>query len=388
MRGNHKGGRLAPTLFLSLGAILLQNACTPSGSIGPDPCAVPGTICTVAGTGLSAFDGDGRGALKTSFYHPLDIDFDLKGRPLILDFNNLRIRRLNEDSTIETVMGLDYEASPVEGALAIETTLHHASDISMDREGRYFVAGNHAPVVFLVDTANRVHVLAGNGDFGEDGDGGPAIQARFFAPFGVLPDERGGFYVSDIEAHAVRYVDSDGIIHAVAGNGTAGYSGDGGMGRGAQLRSPTRMALDDQGRLYICDTDNHAVRRINADASIETIAGGGELGYSGDGGPATEAELNTPYDLRFSPAGDLYIADTGNNVIRRIRVDDGIIETVVGSGQPGFAGDGEGADRCQLDRPSGINFSPDGAMWIADTYNQRVRRVAGFLTASSLVARP
>ena len=364
---------------LAGGLLVPDSGCTPPGSGGPrNPCDVPGTICTLAGTGLSLFDCDGKAALETSFYYPLDIEFDATGRTLILDFNNLRVRRLNDDGTIETIMGLDYEDTPIEGALATETPLHHASDIEMDHLGRLYVAGGHASVVFLVNTDNRVRIVAGNGDFGNDGDGGPALEARLSTPFGVLPDDRGGFYISDLDAHAVRYVDSNGIITTVAGNDTRGYSGDDGPGTEARLDSPTRMALDGAGRLYICDTGNHAIRRLDTDGTIHAFAGTGAPGYVGDGGPAVEAVLDTPYDLRFAPDGALYVADTGNNVIRRIDAG-GIIETVVGTGEAGFQGDHGGAADCRLNRPSGINFATDGSMWIADTHNQRVRRVAAFL---------
>jgi hypothetical protein len=376
----HQGARAVRPVGVAV-ALLLATAGCPSASpmVPPDPCDLPGTICTVAGTGLSLFDGDGRDALQTSFYYPLDVEFDRDGRPLILDFNNLRVRRLNEDGTIDTAMGLDYEDAPIDGALATETPLHHASDISMDSTGRLYVAGDHVPVVFLVGTDDRVHIVAGNGEFGYDGDGGPALEARMAAPFGVLPDDHGGFYISDQSMHVVRFVDPDGIIHTVAGDGTRGYSGDGGPAPQGQLNAPTRMALDAAGRLYICDTNNNAIRRIDRDGTIETFAGTGDLGYSGDGAPAASAELNTPYDIRFGSDGVLYVADTGNNVLRGIDAE-GVIETVAGTGQPGFAGDGRSVEACQLNRPSGINFFTDGSLWIADTYNQRVRRVAGFLS--------
>jgi sugar lactone lactonase YvrE len=275
-------------------------------------------------------------------------------------------------------MGLDYEDFPTPGALASETPLHHASDIEMDPQGRLFVAGNHAPLVFRVGTDNRVQIVAGNENFSYSGDGGPATEAETVAPFGVLPLPDGSFYFSDLEAHVVRYVDPQGIIHTVAGTGERGDGGDGGPGTEARLNSPTRLRLDGQGRLYICDTDNHAIRRLDADGLITTVVGTGTLGYSGDGGPANLAMIHTPYDVRFAPSGDLYFADTGNNVIRKVDAD-GILTTVVGTGVPGFAGDEGDARTCQLDRPSGVIFDGDGNLWISDTFNQRVRRVTGIL---------
>ncbi len=343
------------------------------------PCDELGVICTVAGTGRSLFDGDGRPALRTSLYFPLDVDFDSAGRPLILDWNNIRIRRINPDTSIQTIMGLDYEDFPVNGTLARETPLHHASDIAFDLMGRMYVAGNHAPVVIRIDLDNRVLVIAGNEAFGNDGDGGWATDARLTSPFGVLPLADGSFYFTDIDAHVVRLVDAEGMITTVAGNGTPAYSGDGEMGAEARINGPTRLARDGQGNVYFCDTNNHVIRRLATDGVISTFAGTGEIGYSGDDGPANAARLSSPYDVRFAANGDCYLADTGNNVIRRIDKN-GRITTVVGTGAAGFEGDEGAATECRLDGPSAVYFDAHGNMWIADTFNQRVRRVAGYLS--------
>ena len=300
---------------------LLGAACGGSDSPnGPQTAAVcddAGIICTVAGTGLRQFDGDGRAALATSLYNPLDIEFDQSGRPLILDWNNLRIRRINEEGTVETIIGKDFEGVAVDGALAVDTPLHHPADIELDSVGNLYIASNHVSNVIRIAPDTRVFVVAGTEEYGYDGDGGPALEAALSAPFGVLPTGDGVFYVSDTEAHVVRHVDAAGTIITVAGTGTRGDSGDGGPGPEAQLDSPTRIRADDEGRLYICDTRNHCIRRIEPDGLIVTVAGTGVRGYSGDGGPAAAAQLNTPHDLRFV-AGDLYVADAGNNVVRKI----------------------------------------------------------------------
>ncbi len=351
---------------------------TPNATETAAACQVPGVICTVAGTGLSQFDGDGRPALQTSLYFPLGVTFDPVGRALIVDWNNLRIRRINADGTIETIMGKDYEDFPTDGALAVDTPLHHASDIKFDNGGNLYVAGDHVPVVFRVGTDNRVFTVAGTTDSGNDGDDGPARQAKLTSPFGVLPTADGGFYIGDVDAHVVRYVDPAGTIHTVAGTGVRGYSADGGPGRTVPLNGPTRLQQDGDGNLYFCDTNNHVVNRLDRGGTLTTVAGMGTPGYSGDDDLATRAQLNTPYDLRLAPNGDLYVADTGNSVIRRIDRN-GTITTVVGT-VAGFAGDGGDARACRLNRPSGVAFAADGSMWISDTFNQRVRRVAGFLS--------
>lgn len=323
---------------------------------------------------MSVFDGDGRPALQTSFYFPIDLDFDRAGRLLIMDWNNLRLRRVEEDGTIATIMGLDYEDFPTDGALASETPLHHASDIEFDGSWNLYVAGDHVPVVFRVGTDDRVFTVAGTDEYGYDGDGGPALEAKLSVPFGVLPTAAGGFYVSDVDAQVVRYVDENGIIETAVGTGVSGYSGDGGPATAAEISGPSRLEIGPDGALYFCEIRNHVVRRVAADGTISTFAGTGERGYSGDGGSAREAQFDSPYDLRFAPNGDLYVADTGNNVVRRID-GEGAVTTVVGSGESGFSGDGGDRLACDLKRPSAIVFDAEGSAWIADTGNHRVRRV-------------
>jgi hypothetical protein len=357
---------------------------TPTPTATPPPTNTPamgdcndaGTICTVAGTGMSVFDGDGRDALLTSFYYPLDIVFQSDGLPIIDDWNNLRGRRIEIDGTVQTIIGTGFEANPEDGALATETALHHASELTFDPQGRLLVAGDHVPFVFRVGLDQRVEIVAGNGDFTTSGDGGPALEAGFVSPFGVLPDEVGGFWISDVDGHTIRNVDADGIVRRVAGTGTRGYSGDGGLAADAQLDGPTRMALDTAGHLIFCDTGNHVLRRIRTDGTIETFAGLGVPTYSGDGGPASMAGLSSPYDLAVTAGGSIYVADSRNNVVRLIQPD-GTISTVVGSGISGFAGDRGPASEARLRQPSGLAFAPDGSLWIADTLNHRVRRVAG-----------
>jgi sugar lactone lactonase YvrE len=341
-------------------------------------CQQTGIICTIAGTGKEQFDGDGRPAILTSFYFPFEVAFDKQNNPLVLDWNNLRLRRINPDGTVQTILGTGSEAFPTDGSLGVDTPLHHASDVRFDPLGRLYIAGDHVPVVFRMGTDNRVFTIAGTTDYGNTGDGGPAIDATFSTPFGVLPMPDGSFYVADIDAHVVRYVTANGVIDRVAGNGTLGYSGDNGPGTAAQLAAPGRMAMDAAGNLYICETKNHVIRRLAPDGKISTFAGVGSRGYSGDNGPAKQANFDTPYDLAFAPNGDLYVSDSGNHAIRRIDAN-GMITTVVGDGTSGFMGDGDHAENAELNRPSGVSFDANGSMWIADTFNERVRRVWRFL---------
>lgn len=357
---------------------------TPTPSPTPAPtntpseanCAMEGIICTVAGTGMSVFDGDGRDALATSFYYPLDVVFQPDGRVIVNDWNNLRARLIDFDGTVRTIMGTGEESEPRDGLPASETPLHHASDFVFDAQGRMLIAGNHVPYVYRVDPDQNVFIVAGNGEIGSAGDGGPARQASWVSPFGVLPSDDGGFWVSDVDGHNIRRVDAAGIVERFAGTGSRGYSGDGGTALEAQLAGPTRMAIDHGGELIFCDTSNHVLRRVRGDGTIETFAGTGTPGYSGDGGPAGAAQLWNPYDLAVATDGTIFVAESGSHVVRAI-APDGIIRTVAGTGIAAFGGDRGPATAANLRRPSGIALATDGSLWIADTLNHRVRRIAG-----------
>lgn len=375
LNGTVEINELVTAVGNGLNGCTIQPTPTPTAT---QSCESAGVICTVAGTGLSQFDGDGRDALDTSLYLPYDVEIDAAGRPLVLDWNNLRIRRVDEQGRVQTIMGQDLEGFPVDGALAIDTPLHHATGMERDSQGNLYVAGYHASVVFRVGPDHRVFVVAGTNEYGYGGDGGPAREAKLQSPYDVQPAGDGGFYVTDVDAHVIRAVDAAGIIRTIAGNGTAGHAGDGGPAGEAVLNEPTRMELDRHGNLYFCDTSNHLIRRIDPGGIITTFAGTGEAAYSGDGGLALRAAFNEPRALYLASNGDLYVADSRNNAIRRID-GAGTVTTVAGTGQPGFAGDGGPARDALLFRPYGITGAPDGSLWIADTFSHRVRRVAGLL---------
>jgi len=347
---------------------------TPS-PVATGNCENAGTICTVVGTGKALYDGDGKPALQTSLYYPWGVAFDELGRALIVDANNLRIRRLEFEGTVRTVMGTGIEAFPEEGALAADAPLHHASEVQLDGSGQWLIAGNHVPAVFRVDRDGRVFVAAGGEEVGNDGDGGPARQARLTTPFGVAPSRRGGFYIADIDAHVIRYVNAEGVIDTVAGTGVPGYAGDGGPAKTARLNGPARVREDAEGNIYFTETKNHVVRQVSTSGIIRTVAGTGRRGYSGDGSAATAATFDSPYDIVLLDGQGFLVVDTGNSVVRWVRPD-GVVVTVVGAGTAGFGGDGGSAAHALLSRPVGAALGLDGALWIADTFNNRVRRVA------------
>ena len=374
---------------------LLLTAC--SKSTGPDSgpqtlCTdAPGTICTWAGTGEAGFNGDDQPLLASTLYWPVDLTFTPSG-PYLLDWNNHRVRRVTPEGTLVTVIGTDFvgdgpydESDQVPpGAPGTEVHLNHPTHILPLADGTLLLTAWHNHKLRLYDPqTGLVQVMCGAGP-GFAGDGGPARDALLSQPPQTVLGPDGGLYILDQRNQRVRQIDPDGIITTVVGTGVAGFAGDGGSPREAQLQFPAganpppagALAFDSQGRLYIADALNHRIRRVDFDRDlIETVAGTGAAEFSGDGGPARSAALNNPRDLAFGPDGRLYIADEFNHRIRALNIETGIIETVVGSGEEDFAGDGGPARSAALNRPAGLDFDPQGRLYIADTYNHRIRRV-------------
>ena len=217
-----------------------------------------------------------------------------------------------------------------------------------------------------------IETVAGGSSYRGDGGAATAAQLRF--PAGVALDGAGNLYIADRDNHRIRKVDPAGVISTVAGDGMRGYGGDGGAATAAQLFAPRGVALDGAGNLYIADTFNQRIRKVDAAGVISTVAGDGTRGYGGDGGPAVDAQLNTPYGLALDGAGNLYIADLFNHRIRKVDTA-GMISTVAGDGTRGSGGDGDPATSAQLNFPRGV--APDGAgnLYIADDLNHRIRKV-------------
>jgi sugar lactone lactonase YvrE len=274
------------------------------------------------------------------------------------------------------VSGLGNGAFGGDGGPATDARLWAVRDIAIDNAGNLFIAdgGNHR--VRKVDTNGVITTVAGTGVPGSTGDGGPATAATLFYPSSLAIGAGGTLYIADGGNNRVRKVTPDGVISAVAGTGAWGFSGDGGPATAAQLYQPQGLALDEVGNLYIADTSNERVRKVTPNGVITTVAGNGNLAtFSGDGGPATAAGLWSPNSVAVDRAGNLFIADTYNRRIRKV-ARDGVITTVAGNGVVGFSGDGGPATSAALRYPHGIAVDGDGTIYIADTNNDRVRKVA------------
>jgi sugar lactone lactonase YvrE len=323
--------------------------------------SVTGTITTVAGDGTEGYSGDGGPATSAELFWPHGVAVDASGDLFIADTTNGAIREVvKATGDIRTVA----------------SKLGSPQGVAVNAFGNVFIADTSNDVVREMDQATEQLVtVAGNGTAGYSGDGGPATSAELNNPNGVVLDKAGDLFIADANNNVVREVNTSGIITTVAGNGSPGYSGDGRPATSAELHSPRGLAVDGIGDLFIVDFANHRIREVvKATGVITTVAGNGTGGYSGNGGPATRAELLFPTGVVVDAVGDLFIADSGNSVIREVNTS-GIITTVAGNGTHGYSGDNGPATTAKLYDAAGVALDNSGDLFIADTFNNRIRRV-------------
>ena len=332
-----------------------------------------GTISTIAGIGEEGSSGDEGPAVAAQLSYPIRIALDGAGNVYIADSGNHRIRRVDGSGTISTIAGTGEEGSSGDGGPAVASQLNGPDGVAVDGAGNVYIAdsGNHR--IRRVDGSGTISTIAGTGEQGSSGDGGPAVAAQLNAPNGVAVDGSGNVYIADTENHRIRRVNVTGTISTFAGTGEGGYSGDGGLPVASQLHSPRGVAVDGSGNVYIADTENHRIRQVNVTGTISTIAGTGE-GYSGDGGPAVAAQLHSPSSVAVDGAGNVYVADFFNSRIRRVDIS-GTISTIAGTGRRGYSGDGGPAVAAQLHSPSSVAVDGAGNVYVADFFNSRIRRV-------------
>ena len=264
-------------------------------------------------------------------------------------------------------------APPPTPATATQASIGDPSRVALDSSGNLYFGGSHS--VFKVDTSGNLTRIAGNGQSGYSGDSGPATSAQLQFPDGIAVDSSGNVYVADTTANVVRLISAQGVISTVAGQGASGYSGDAGPAIQAQLNAPMGLALDPAGNLYIADSGNNVIRKVSKNGVISTTAGDGFSSYGGDGSPATTAALNTPEGVAVDSSGTLYIADTFNNRVRAV-ASDGVIQTVAGTGISSFSGDNGPPASAALFLPTDVATDAAGNWYIADFGNSRIRKVA------------
>ncbi|HTB17305.1 MAG TPA: hypothetical protein VK708_04280, partial [Bryobacteraceae bacterium] len=349
----------------------------------------PGNIQTVAGNGSAAFSGDGGPAVQAALNVAVDVYADQSGNLFIADQFNHRIRKVAPNGNISTVAGTGTAGFSGDGGPAKNAQINTPTGIRGDSAGNLYIADVGNQRIRKVNAAGIISTLAGNGNKGYGGDGGPAIDASFYNAVRVAIDASGNVLVADQSNHRIRRITPTGTISTFAGNGagtpaTGAFSGDGGPAVDASLNNPTAVAIDGAGVVYIADQFNQRIRKVALDGTITTIAGNGTAGFSGDGGPAIGAALNFPGGITADSAGNLYFNDDLNFRTRMVSTG-GTINTIAGSGAPGFSGDGGPATSAALSGNFGVALDAGGNMYIADSTNNRIREVYGVVPAAAPV---
>ena len=334
------------------------------------------TITTVAGNGIQGYNGDNIPATSAEFNLPNFLAIDFAGNVYICDYQNNRIRKLSTNGIITTVAGTGGLGFSGDGGPATLAELHNPCGLAVDGFGNLYIADQGNERIRKVDIKGIINTVAGNGIKGFSGDGGSATSAQFSGPTRISFDAFGNLYITDQGNVRIRKVDTNGIINTVAGNGKNGNSGDGINADSAKLHYPDGVVVDVSGNIYIVEVGSYKVRKVDKYGILSTVAGNGIKGYSGDGGAAISAQLDFPVSLALDALGNLYIADEGSNVIRKVDTN-GQINTIVGSGAFGNCVDGVSADSAALHEPSDLAFDTLGNLYFIDFINERVCKVSG-----------
>jgi RHS repeat-associated protein len=344
---------------------------------------IQGGIRTVAG---GSTGGDGIPATESYLQTPMAIALAPDGSLYVANATGHNVRRVGPDGIITTVAGTGLHSGPIgDGGPATEAAVPHPYAVALGPDGDLYIATNglHDYRIRKVDMNGIITTVAGIGQAGFGGDGGPATDAMIYHPYGLAAAQDGSIYIADLMNFRVRRVDPDGIISTVAGDGSGRFNGDGIPALEVGFM-PKGIALGPDGSLYIADPSERRVFRVTPDGILATVAGTGTSGPRGDGGLAIEASLPSPDAVAVGPDGSLYIADGSDQLIRVVDPN-GYIRTVVGNGVRGFSGENAYPTLASLNNPSGVGFGPDGALYIADMFNHRIRKVdASYIETGSV----
>jgi len=333
------------------------------------------TISTVVGNGTAGYTGDGGPATNATLDQPNFLCHDALGNLLIADYHNNVIRKISKSGVITTIAGNGVGGYSGDGGSATAAKLRGPMGVAVDAAGNIYITDLNNHVVRKVNTVGVISTVAGNGFSGYGGDGGPATNAKLNLPYGLVFDDKGNCYVADALNYSVRKINSAGIITTIAGNGTKGFSGDGGPATNAQFKYLGGLALDNSsGDVYVADYANHRIRKVNKSGVISTFAGTGVIGNNGDGGPASAAALNGPNGVYIDNLGYVYIVDNYANVVRKV-TPAGVISTIAGNGTKGYSGDGGPATLAQLSNPNHISINSAGDIFIAEFDNHTVMKI-------------
>ncbi len=329
-------------------------------------------INTFAGNGTTVFSGDGGPATLAGIKGPGAIAFDNLGNTYVTD-GNYYIRKIDNLGNISTVAGNGSMGYSGDGGSALAAQIS-PSGICVDAAGNIYISEFNNNRVRKVNTSGIISTVAGNGGTVAIGDGGPATSATLNRPMGIRIDATGNLLITEMFGSRIRKVNTSGIISTIAGNGTSGYSGDGGPATSAKINGPNDVHIDASGNIYIAESWNHCVRKINSSGIISTFAGIGVQGNSGDGGPAMSAMLSFPMGLSSDVAGNLYIGFMNDHRVRKVD-SFGTITTIAGIGTPGYTGDGGSATSAQLNSPEYVAINSYGDLLISCYVSYHIRIV-------------
>ncbi len=330
-------------------------------------------IATYAGSGTSGYSGDGGQATAAEMNASRGVVFDAFGNLYIASGGNNRIRKVNTSGIISTFAGNGAGGSAGDGGQATAAEINTPYDVTTDAAGNVYIVETNGYRIRKVNTSGIISTVAGNGHNGYTGDGGQATAAEIDEPLGVAVDASGNVYIA-ILGTRVRLVNTSGVISTLAGNGTAGFSGDGGQATAAEINQIYGLCLDASGNVYIADVNNRRVRKVNTSGVISTFAGNGNAGNAGNGGQATAAEVYAPTGLKADASGNIYITDELEARVRKVNTS-GVISAVAGVNNEGYSGDGGQATVAELNNPYKIAFDNSGNLYIGDEANNRVRVV-------------
>jgi len=334
-----------------------------------------GVISTLAGNGTAGYSGDGGAATSAELWAEDGVGVDSAGNVYIADTYNARIRKVTAGGSISTLAGNGTWGYTGDNGPATSAELNYPIAVAIDQSGNVYIADSGNNVVRKISTAGGISTVAGNGTAGYSGDGGAATSAKLNSPESVAVDSSGNLYIADTNNQRIRKVTAAGGISTIAGTGTAGYAGDGGNATSAELNGPRGIALDAANIIYIADTANYRVRKVTTAGVISTAAGTGVNGFSGDGGQATSAQLASVNAIAVDTSSNIYINDGSNYRVRKVTTA-GIISTVAGNGVAGYLGDGGPAIYAETTTAYGIAVDSSGTLYVADTGNSVIRKVS------------
>ena len=344
------------------------------------------TITTIAGVDSAGYNGDGIAAIASELNRPFSIGVNNTGNVYIADRYNSRIRCVAPDGIISTIAGTGVVGFSGDGGPATAAQIATPTGVAADGAGNVYFADKSNNAVRKISVGGIISVYAGNGTAGRSGDGGAATAAELTGPNGVAVDAVGNVYIADQGNSRVRKVSVAGTISTIAGTDSMGYNGDDIPATTAWLQNPYAVAVDRAGNVYIGDVDNERIRKVDLAGMIWTVAGTGTGGNSGVGGPATAAQLNEPIGVGVDSAGNIYISDAWNSRICVVN-SMGMLNTICGTGVAGFSDDGGPANEAELNGPYGVAVDRSG-VYVADYGNNRIRYITYSTTGIGKVSNP